>query len=89
VILRAQQLKLIYSQSKLLYKIFLDALRSILDKTKQRSGPHADAIVGSMQMNPTDQLSNQLQQLLIQGTTSSQTTSSASPPTKTSDVHSV
>jgi hypothetical protein len=42
VIMRAQQLELIYSQSGLLYKVFPDAPRSILDKTRQRSGPHAD-----------------------------------------------
>jgi hypothetical protein len=33
-IMRAQQLELIYSQSSLLYDIFPDALRSILDKTR-------------------------------------------------------
>jgi hypothetical protein len=45
-IMRAQQLELIYSQSSLIYKIFLDAPRSILDKTIERDGPHADGIVG-------------------------------------------
>jgi hypothetical protein len=45
-IMRAQQLELIYSQSGLLYDIFPDAPRSILDKTRQRSGPHADGIIG-------------------------------------------
>jgi hypothetical protein len=45
--MRAQQLELIYSHSGLLYEIFLDAPRSILDKTRQRAGPHADGIVGS------------------------------------------
>jgi hypothetical protein len=34
VIMRAQQLELIYSQSSLLYKVFPDAPRSILDKTR-------------------------------------------------------
>jgi hypothetical protein len=87
--MRAQQLELIYSQSGLLYEVFPDAPRSILDKTRQRSGPHADGIVGSVQTKPTDQLSNQLQQLSIQQTTASQTTGSAAPPTQTSDVHSV
>jgi hypothetical protein len=88
-IMRAQQLELIYSQSGLLYEVFPDAPRSILDKTRQRSGPHADGIVGSVQMNPTDQLSNQLQQFSIQQTTTSQTTGSVVPPTQKSDVHSV
>jgi hypothetical protein len=50
--MRAQQLELIYSQSGLLYEVLLDAPRSILDKTRQRSGPHVDGIVGSVQMKP-------------------------------------
>jgi hypothetical protein len=50
-------------------------------------GPHADGIVGSKQTNPTKQLTKQLQQLSIQHTMANQTTSLASPPTKTSDVH--
>jgi hypothetical protein len=53
-IMRVQQLELIYSQSGLLYKFFPDAPRSILDKTRQRAGPHADGIVGSAQTKPTD-----------------------------------
>jgi hypothetical protein len=63
--------------------------RSILEKARQKSGPHADGIVGSTQAKPTDQLSNQLQQLLIQQTTASQNPSSVSPSTQTSDIHSV
>ena len=46
-IMRAQQFELIYSQSGLLYEILLYVPRSILDKTRQRAGPHADGIVGS------------------------------------------
>jgi hypothetical protein len=83
-IMRAQQLELIYSQSGLLYEIFPDAPRSILDKTRQRSGPHADGIIGSAQTKPIDPLSNQLQQLSIQQTTASQTTGSVVPPTQKS-----
>jgi hypothetical protein len=64
--MRVQQLELIYSQSSLLYDIFPDAPRSILDKARQNYGPHVDGIVGSTQGNSTDQLSNQLQQLSIQ-----------------------
>jgi hypothetical protein len=63
VIMRAQQLELIYSQSGLLYEVFPDVPRSILDKARHKFGPHVDGIVGSAQANPTDQLSNQLQQL--------------------------
>jgi hypothetical protein len=88
-IMRAQQFELIYSQSGLLYNILPYAPRSILDKTRQRAGPHADGIVGSTQTNPTEQLTKQLQQLSIQHTTTSQTTALAAPPTKTSEVHTV
>jgi hypothetical protein len=54
--MRAQQLELIYSQSGLLYEILLDVPCSILDKTRQRDGPHADGIVGSTQTKPIEQL---------------------------------
>jgi hypothetical protein len=88
-IMRAQQFELIYSQSGLLYQIMPDAPRSILDKTRQRAGPHADGIVGSAQTKPAEQLTKQLQQLSIQHSAASQTTVSAAPPTQTSEVHSV
>jgi hypothetical protein len=88
-IMRAQQIELIYSQSSLLYEILPDAPCSILDKTRQRARPNADGIVGSAQTNPSKQLMNQLQQLSIQHTVASQTTALVSPPTKTSDVHTV
>jgi hypothetical protein len=70
-IMRSQQLELIYSQSGLLYKIFLDAPMSILDKTRQQAGPHVDGVVGSAQANPTEHLAKQLKQLSIQHTTTS------------------
>jgi hypothetical protein len=79
-IMRAQQLELIYSQSGLLYEILPDAPRSILDKTRQRVGPHADGIVGSTQAKTVDPLSKQLQQLSIQQTTASQTTGPGCSP---------
>jgi hypothetical protein len=53
-IMRVQHIEPIYSQSVLLYEIFLDAPWSILDKARQKSGPHADGIVGSTQANSTD-----------------------------------
>jgi hypothetical protein len=87
--MRAQHLELIYSQFGLLYKVFPDAPRLILDKNTQISRPHADGIVGSMQMNLSDQLSNQLQQFSIEQIAASQTTVSGAPPTQTSDVHNV
>jgi hypothetical protein len=61
--MRAQQLEMIYSQYCLLYEIFPDAPRSILDKAKKRSGPHANGIICSAQTKPVDSLLNQLQQL--------------------------
>ena len=87
--MRAQHLELIYSQSSLLYEIFLDAPRSIFDKTRQRAGPHADGIVGSTQTKLVEQLTKQLQQLSIQHTSASQTTTLDAPPTQMSEVHTV
>jgi hypothetical protein len=87
--MRAQQFELIYSQSGLLYQILPEAPRSILDKTRQRAGPHADGIVGSTQTKPAEQLTKQLQQLSIQNSAASQTNVSAAPPTQMSEVHSV
>jgi hypothetical protein len=61
----------------------------MLDKTRQRVGTHADGIVGSTQTKPAEQLTKQLQQLSIQHSAASQTTSLAAPPIQTSEVHSV
>jgi hypothetical protein len=87
--MRAQQLKLIYSQSGLLYEIFADAPRSILDKARQKFGSHANGIVGSAQGKSTDQLSTQLQKFSIHQTLTSQTLGSTAPPTQISGIHSV
>jgi hypothetical protein len=57
--------------------------------TRHKSRAHFDGIVGSAQAKPADQLSNQLQQLLIQQIVACQTTGSAAPPTQTFDVHNV
>jgi hypothetical protein len=86
-IMRAQQFELIYSQSGLLYNILPDAPCSILDKTRQRVGPHADGIISSAQTKPVEQLKNKLQQLSIQHTMASQTTTLVVPPTKMLEVH--
>jgi hypothetical protein len=59
-IMRDQQLELIYSQSSLLYEIFPNVPYSILGKTRQRVGPHADGIVGSAQTKPAKKLMKQL-----------------------------
>jgi hypothetical protein len=66
VIMRVQKLEWIYSQSNMLYEIFLDAPWSILNKAKKKFGPHADGILGSTQVNSIDLLSNKFQKLLIQ-----------------------
>jgi hypothetical protein len=82
-IMRAQQFELIYSQSSLLYNILPDVPHSILDKTRQRAGPHADGIVSLAQTKPAEQLTKKLQQLSIQHRAANQTTALASPPTQT------
>jgi hypothetical protein len=82
-IMRAKQFELIYSQFGLLYTILPDAPRLIVDKTRQRSGPHTNGIVGSTQTKPAEQLTKQLKQLSMQHSTASQTTALATPPTQT------
>jgi len=57
---RAQQLELIYSQSRTLQKILPDAPRSKVDLSKLKPDPHTDGIVGSIDAN-TVNLLNQLQ----------------------------
>ena len=47
-ILRAQQLDLIYSQSRILYEIIPQASRPTHDTEKPNPGPHADGVVGSV-----------------------------------------
>jgi hypothetical protein len=59
-IMRAQHIEIIYFQFGLLYEIFPDAPQSILDKIRQRDGPHADGIVGSAQTKSVEQLIKQL-----------------------------
>jgi hypothetical protein len=87
--MRYQQLELIYSHFGLIYEFFPYVPQSILDKTRHKYGPHDDGIVGSAQENPTDPLSNQLQQLSIKQIAANPTPSSAAPPAQTSNVHNV
>ena len=47
-ILRAQQLDLIYSQSRILYEIIPEAPRPTHDVEKPKPGPHADGVIGSV-----------------------------------------
>jgi hypothetical protein len=88
-IMRAQQPKLIYSQSSMLYEIFPDVSQYTLDKAKKNLGPHVDGIMGSTQSKSMDLLSNHLEQLSIQQSVARQNLIFDVPPIQTSDVHSV
>jgi len=54
-IIRAQQLDLVYSQSRVLYDILPNAPRTETDPTKFVPGPHADGVVGSAQNTAAQQ----------------------------------
>ena len=58
-IFRAQQLDLIYAQSRLLYEIILNALWSKIEP-KFQPGPHVDGIVGSASTKLVDSVTNQM-----------------------------
>ena len=55
-ILRAQQLDLIYSQSRILYEIIPEAPRPTHNVEKPKHGPHTDGVVGSMKYPTVDSL---------------------------------
>jgi hypothetical protein len=63
--------------------------RYILDKTRHKYGQHDDNIIGSAQANPSNLLSNRLQQFSIQLTVAILNPSLDAPPAQMSDVHSV
>ena len=85
-IFRAQQLELIYSQSGILQKYLPDAPRSKVDIAKSKPGPHGDGIVGSVDMNAVNLLS-QLQQLSLQTTSNNQVTSSTTSSSQPSSIN--
>lgn len=87
-IFRAQQLELIYSLSGMLQKILLDAPRSTVDIAKPKPGPHADGIVGSIDVNAVNLLS-QLQQLSIQTASSNQVAPSTPTPSQPSFINTI
>ena len=62
-ILRAQQLDLIYSQSRILYEIIPKASRPIQNVEKPNPRPHADGVVGSVNSPTVESLDKQLHQL--------------------------
>jgi hypothetical protein len=45
--MRDQQLELFYSQSGMLYEILPDSPGLMFNKTKQKSGPHVNGLIGS------------------------------------------
>ena len=61
VILKAQQLGLVYSQSQILYQIIPNALRS--DIYKSMPGPHADGVTGSIGNIIVNQAASQMGQM--------------------------
>ena len=77
-IFRAQELDLIYAQSKILYEIVPNAPRSNFDPNI-KPGPHADGIVGSTSTKPTDSVVKQVSQLSINHSASGQDTASSRP----------
>ena len=86
-IFRAQEMDLIYAQSKLLYEIIPNALHSSFDP-KIKPGPHADGIVGCTSAKPADSVTKQVSQLYINQSASGQATAS-SQPTQMENVLSV
>ena len=68
-ILRAQQLDLIYSQSRFLYEIIHEALRPTHDAEKPSIGPHADGVVGFVNSPTIESFPKQLHQLSIKHST--------------------
>lgn len=76
-----------YSQSGSLYKIFPNALRSQIDPTKLKLGPHADGVVGLLDSNTISLLVNQLQKMSLQSALATQVMSYVSPPSQPSMVN--
>ena len=69
---------LIYAQSRLLYDIRPNALRSSF-YPKIKPGPHTNGIVGFASAKPTDSVEKQVGQLSINQSTSGQATASSQP----------
>jgi hypothetical protein len=86
-IFKAQQLDLIYAQSRMLYEIIPDTPQSNYDP-RQKPGPHADDIIGSTNAKTTDLVMNQLKYLSLNPYVAGQATTSSST-TPSVDVHSV
>lgn len=85
-IFRSQQLELVYSQSRILKKILPDAPGSMVDIAKSKLGPHVDGILGAVNTNAVNLLS-QLQQLSFQTAPNNQVTSSNPSSSQPSSVN--
>ena len=85
-IVHAQQLELIYSQSRTLQKILPDAPRFMADIAKPKPSPHADGIVGSIHVN-TVNLLKQLQNLSLQIASSNQAALSTPTPSQPTSIN--
>ena len=82
-IFRAQELDLIYAQSRILYEIIPNAPRSSFDP-KIKPGPHADGIVGCTSTKPADSVVKQVIQLSNNQSALGQATDSSQPTQMTS-----
>jgi ribosomal protein L44E len=90
VILRAQQLDLIYSQSGTLYDIIPHAHRPSYDPQRPTPGPHADGIIGTVSTPSISHVTDQMGKLSVNPATAvSQPVASPSVPTQTSQVNTV
>ena len=78
-ILRAQQLDLIYSQSRILYEIIPEAPRPTHDAKKPKPKPHANGVVGSINSPTVEYLAKQLHQLSIKHSTAEAAKAAPSP----------
>jgi hypothetical protein len=86
VIFKFQQLDLIYSQSRMLYEILLDASRSNYDPRKNL-GPHANGIVGSAHVKSADSVTSHFKELSLNQSIRGPTLYVSSNPTQSVDVH--
>ena len=84
-IFRAQELDLIYAQSRILYEIIPNAPRSNFDP-KVKPGPHVDGIIGSNSAKLADSVTKQVSQLSLNQPTSGQAMASSHPTQSTSVI---
>jgi len=85
LILRAQQLDLIYAQSGTLYELIPHASRPTFDLTKPLPGPHADGVIGFVQV-AVDQVAGRMGQMTMNSSQPIQTVPIPYVSLPTSDV---